>query len=64
MEVLQATLPWSMTQRLITGIPKPLKDLHFIDNWRPICLLNNDYKTYSYFARRIKGVLPSITDEE
>ena len=49
------TLPWSMTQGLITLIPKPHKDLLYIDNWRPICLLNNDYKMLALiFARRIK----------
>jgi len=37
-------LPPSLNQGLITLIPKSKKDLLFIDNWRPICLLNNDYK--------------------
>lgn len=49
------TLPWSMTQGLITLLPKPCKDLLYIDNWRPISLLNNDYKILALiFARRIK----------
>lgn len=54
-----------MTQGLITLIPKPKKDLLLIDSWRPICLLNNNYKIVALvFAQRIKPVLESITDEE
>ncbi len=57
-------LPSSMNQGLITLIPKPKKDLLFIDNWRPICLLNNDYKILpEIFAERIKTVLDSIIDQ-
>ncbi len=57
-------LPSSMNQGLITLIPKPKKDLLFIDNWRPICLLNNDYKILAaIFAERIKTVLDSIIDQ-
>ena len=36
--------PPSLTQGLVILIPKPRKDMLFIDNWRPISLLNNDYK--------------------
>lgn len=58
-------LPWRMTQGLITLIPKPKKHLLLIDSWRPICLLNNNYKIVALaFAQRIKPVLESITDEE
>ncbi len=57
-------LPSSMNQGLITLIPKPKKELLFIDNWRPICLLNNDYKILpAIFAERIKTVLDSIIDQ-
>lgn len=34
----------TLTQGLITLVPKPKKDVLLIDNWHPICLLNNDYK--------------------
>lgn len=48
-------LPWSMTQGLITLIPKPNKNLLRIDNWRPICLLNNDYKILAIiFAKELQ----------
>jgi len=33
-----------MKQGLITLISKPNKDKHFLDNCRPITLLNSDYK--------------------
>ena len=53
---------WS--SNLITLIPKPRKDKLLIDNWRPICLLNNDYKVFAQiFAKRIKTVLDHIIDE-
>ena len=56
-----STLPTSMTQGLITLIPKPRKDPLHIDNWRPICLVNNDYKILALtLAKRIKKVLDSI----
>ena len=53
-----------MTQGLIALIPKPKKDVLLIDNWRPICLLNNDYKILALLlAKRIREVLDSIIDE-
>ena len=58
------TLPSSLTQGLLTLIPKPKKDTTSIDNWRPICLLNNDYKILACaLAKRFKYVLSSVIDE-
>ncbi|XP_051811827.1 LINE-1 reverse transcriptase homolog isoform X1 [Acanthochromis polyacanthus] len=58
------SLPATLTQGLITLIPKAKKDPLFLDNWRPISLLNNDYKIMaSIFASRVKIVLPKIIDE-
>lgn len=39
-------LPPTLTQGLKSpSFQNPKKDLHVqLDNWRPICLLNNDYK--------------------
>lgn len=54
----------SMKQGLITLIPKPGKDLLSLDNWRPITLLNLDYKILSLvFAKRLKSGLSEIINE-
>ena len=35
-----------------------------IDNWQPICLLNNDYKILAWaLAKRLKCGLSSVIDE-
>lgn len=58
-------LPVTLRQGLITLIPKPNKDKLYIDNWRPITLLNNDAKLLALvFARRLKKGLNEIIDEE
>ena len=53
----------SITQKqgLITLLPKGNKPRELIKNWRPITLLNVDYKLLSgVLVPRIKEVLPSI----
>ena len=51
-------------QSLITLLPKPEKDTTLLKNWRPISLLNIDYKIASKaIANRIKTVLPKIISE-
>ena len=51
-----------MKQGLITLIPKLNKDPLFLDNWRPITLLNSDYKLLaSVYANRLKPCLNEIT---
>lgn len=60
----KSRLPPTLCQGLITLIPKPGKDSTLIDNWRPITLLNNDYKVIALIlAKRLKKVLYSIIDE-
>ena len=42
-------------------IPKTGRDLDYVKNWRPIVLLNTDYKIFSkVIASRIKGVLDKL----
>ena len=53
----------SISQRLgiISLIPKKNKDLEYLKNWRPISLLNNDYKIATKaIAIRMESVLPKI----
>lgn len=53
-----------MTQSVISLIPKLHKDALLIDNWRPISLLNNDYKILAtVLAMRLKKILNKIIDE-
>ncbi len=60
----KTVLPATLCQGLITLIPKSNKDPLFIDNWRPITLLNNDYNILALvLAKRLKHVLNSIIDE-
>lgn len=54
----------TMKQGSICLIPKPGKDPLFIENWRPITLLNVDYKILAQiYARRLKKGLNSIINE-
>ena len=53
----------SITQKLgvISLIPKKDKDKNYLKNWRPISLLNNDYKIAAKAsALRLEKVLPTI----
>lgn len=49
----------------VTLIPKHSKDPRYLKNWRPISLLNTDYKILTKcLARRLKGVLPDLISRE
>ena len=50
---------------LISLIPKKERNLHYVKNWRPIVLLNTDYKILAKaIANRMKTVLPGIIGED
>ena len=51
----------SMKRGIITLLPKKDKDNLYLKNWRPISLLNTDYKILAkIIASRLQKVLPSI----
>ena len=51
----------SQRQSIIMLLPKPEKDTKYLKNWRPISLLNIDYKLMTKcLAIRLKKVLPNI----
>ncbi len=55
------TLTEMQKQGVITLIPKKDSNLEILTNWRPISLLNVDYKIATKaIANRIKKVLPNI----
>ena len=57
----------SVTQRrgVIKLIPKKDAELYFIKNWRPITLLNTNYKIAAKsIANRIKLVLPNLINHD
>ena len=57
----------SVTQRrgVIKLIPKKDTELNYVKNWRPISLLNCDYKIAAkVIANRIKEVLPNLISND
>lgn len=46
--IANLSLPHTMRQGVIVLIPKPGKDNKILDNWRPITLLNKDYKLLTH----------------
>ena len=58
---LQGELSISQRQGIISLIPKKDKDLLSLKNWRPISLLNTDYKIATKsIAKRLEKVLPLL----
>jgi len=57
----------SIDQRraILTILPKPEKDLRLLKNWRPLSLLNTDYKILTkLLATRLQQILPNIINED
>ena len=62
---LVGELSITQKQAIVSLLPKGNKPREFIKNWRPISLLNVDYKLLSgVLAKRLKSVLPSIISSE
>ena len=58
---IKGELSIAQKQSVITCIPKGDQPKQFLKNWRPISLLNVDYKILSgVLAKRMKMVLPSV----
>ena len=58
------TLSDSQKLGIITSLPKPGKDKEYIKNWRPVTLLNVDYKILSgVIAKRIQLFLDPLISE-
>jgi len=56
-------LSTSQRQSIITLLEKPGKDRLFLKNWRPISLLNVDYKILTKcLSQRIQKVIPKLVD--
>lgn len=52
-------------QGVLTLLPKKGKDLRMLKNWRPISLLNTDYKILSTcIANKLKPHLPKLVSED
>ena len=55
----------SKTQAVIKLLEKKGNDKHLISNWRPISLLNVDYRIISkIFVSRLKKVLPNLISSQ
>ena len=55
----------SQRQSIISLLPKGNKDVRFLKNWRPISLLNCDYKVAAkVIAHRIRIFLPDLINND
>ena len=55
------TLSNEQKRGVLNLIPKPQKDLRYLSNWRPVSLLQTDYKILTKtLALRLQNVLPNI----
>ena len=52
-------------EAVLTLLPKPNKDLRLLKNWRPISLLNTDYKILTkLLANRLQKVINNVVSED
>lgn len=63
--IQEGQIPNSWSEALITLLPKEGSDLSLIQNYRPISLLNADYKLFAaVLAERLKGFLNQFIHED
>ena len=59
--IINGCMHGTASHSIISLMPKPKKDITEIKNWRPLSLLNCDYKIYAkMIANRLQIVLPEL----
>jgi hypothetical protein len=63
--IAKGELSIEQKRAILTLIPKKEKDSRYIKNWRPLSLLNTDYKIIAkLLAKRLQPVLPEIINTD
>jgi hypothetical protein len=63
--VREGELSIEQKRAILTLLPKKDKDSHYIKNWRPLSLLNTDYKILAkLLAKRLQLVLPDLINTD